>query len=334
MTDNAAQAALKAISKMHDEEFNEMQTIATQFMWCSYYFYGTSYEPESKGKFQYNDFRKNEEYQKFASKYNAEQRYIFINNNGYVNLGDFETCCKSLVASVDSMSSLLALDNNAISNVMRQFAAIEYFGKTKVFKNYFNQVHHGTTEIYNTLKERYNTYYHQGYTDIQSFTMIPANEFADMKGGFICSECSWAPLSIKTRYLEIKTTYEKHLQELFNILLVSPDLTICYNNASVGNSSINNSSNVSNYVDINQVLACASELLTNKAVSDGNDSLLIQIKEQVPELVEEKLEEYGYTKNKLLIIIIMLIVLFIFTVFSFGMHLVELKKIKDNSINV
>jgi hypothetical protein len=331
MTEGAAQAALKAISKMHDEEFNEMQTIATQFMWCSYYFYGTSYEPVSKGKFQYNDFRRNEEYQKFASKYNAELRYIFINNAGYVNLGDFESCCQRLVASVDTLTSLQALDLNALGNVMREFAAIEYFGKSKAFKNYFYEIHHGTKEVYNTLVERYNNYYHQGYTDIQAFTMIPASDFSDMQGGFICSECSWAPESIKQRYNHIKSNYEKHLQELYNILLDSPDLTICYNNASVGNSTINNSSNVSNYVDINQVLQCASELLTNEALGSDNESLLLQIREQVPELLDAKLQEYGYTKNKLIIIIIMLVILFFMTVVSFGFHIVTLKKITDKS---
>jgi hypothetical protein len=329
MTENASQAALKAISKMHEEEFAEMQTIATQFMWCSFYFYGTSYEPQSTDRFKYNDFRTDIEYQKFAAKYNAAYRYIFINTAGYVNGSDFENCCRRLVASVDSMTTLLPLDENGLKGVIRELAAIDYFGKTSAFQAYFNEVHSGKKSIINTLKQNYNNEYIQGLKDIQSFTMIPASEFSEYEGNFISSECSWAPQSIKKRYLEIKTTYEQHLQQLFNILLDSPDLTICYNNASVGNVNANNNKgDICQYVDINQVLACCGELLMNKAEEKDDEELLKKIYKEVPELVEQRMTELGYTKLKLIIIFALLIVLFIITCYNFVLSIKNYKSMK------
>jgi hypothetical protein len=159
--------------------------------------------------------------------------------------------------------------------------------------------------------------------------MIPASDMAEYSGYFISSECSWAPQSIKQRYLDIKTTYEQSLQTLFNILLDSPDLTICYNNASVGNMNVNNNDGtVFRYVDLNQVLACCGEVLMNEALEKEDENLLDKIRQEVPELVEQKLEEYGYTKLKLIIIIILLVVLFMIAGFNLVVCLKNRKDIK------
>ena len=80
MTSNAAQAILKAINKMHEEEFNEMQTIATQFMWCSYYFYGMNLDTISTGKYKY----KNKQYNEF--KFNITKFFKFLIYKFWYNL--------------------------------------------------------------------------------------------------------------------------------------------------------------------------------------------------------------------------------------------------------
>ena len=332
MTSNAAQAILKAINKMHEEEFNEMQTIATQFMWCSYYFYGMNLDTISTGKYKYCDFRSDEEYKKFAAKYNADRRYLYINNNGYVNAGDFEQCCKTLVATVDSMTSLNALNSIAMDNVIREIAAIEYFGKTSSFQSYFYEVHSGTKEIYRKLKEKFNNSYNQGYKDIQTFTMIPASEFKKYNAGVISSECSFAPESLKKRYNEIKSHYEDSLKQLYNIILDSPNLTICYNNATVGNTTVGTSNQMYQYVNVNQVLSCAGELLGKQLEKNNNEEFLLQVKEIVPELVDKKLKELGNIKLKFIILFILIFILFIICLYNMGISIKSILDLKKYTI--
>jgi hypothetical protein len=155
-----------------------------------------------------------------------------------------------------------------------------------------------------------------------------------------CGSCSFASDTLKQQYLDTKDEYLKMLDELYEIVKQSPQLSVCYNNA--GGMTTVGEKNSEIHVNLRQVINCAGDMITND-IEEGNitlDQLAKEIKvmknsilskDDILNMIDSKLNErMNELSSKIQAstgIIIVLIILFIFSMISIVLSIYNMRSV-------
>lgn len=354
---DSSQAALKAINKIADSEFQTLQVLATQMAWSSFFFTGTDIETPQKGVYQTIDPRNlyyqtkssetpNTTYINFCYTYHPEYEIVYID----------PATSKYLSASFDTINSKLSggsikdfttgelesLDQNLICSYI---AGLVYLNKSDAFVKIYGQTIKDAIKL---IKAKYEATISPYLTKLEQRFKKTKDELKSSNLGFFCYSASFCPASIKEQYASSKKSYESKVNELYEILKQSSSLTVCYQSASIGDASISDDSNDNMiYTNINQVLKCCedevAEQTANETETARYEDLLNQIqdlkvkvvvKDDIYKMIDEKISAIQTresiintsTSSISIALIIVIIVLFIMSLGNFGFTLSRTKQ--------
>jgi hypothetical protein len=255
--------------------------------------------------------------------------------------------------------------------ISRVYAGVDFWGKKTLLDNYLSngKAPYAFTKdeidklSRNQFKNNYNISFKALTTKTTSYEDIK-NNF----GGFYINECSFAPKELKDEYDEKKASYDKSVQQLFQLLAASDNLKVCYNQAqqSGNNYNINGENNtVLDCNSITQIMNCCEDendkllkqieeaskgnskslearvdLLENsileirKSISNISDDetqearLNVLLDEAMKKRMTEIQEDIKTINSYLLTVVICVIVLFLIVVFGFGFTVMKINRIK------
>jgi hypothetical protein len=340
-------AALNAINKIADKRFSELQYIQQQFLWSTIYLPSDEVEKPTTNtaklmndpRFLYAGNKDNISYLQFVAKNNVEQQFIYTDDNGNLNNIDIVRACDEIINRVDFTKSKIKNDEKYI---MQLLAGIKYLNKWSMFTNKMSTIHNIKSSYLTILNQQINN-------GIQEYVNILARHFGysekeiSSKNMYIeCPSCSFASSELKQQYSDTKKEYLQMLNELYEIIKQSPQLSVCYANA--GGTEVSAGKNSDVYVNLRQVVNCAGDIVSNEVVN-GELSLAelakeikvvknsIMSKDDIIALIDSKIvEKMDEEKNKIQVgttLIIIIIVLFIFSFVSLILSTYNFKKIKS-----
>ena len=134
---------------------------------------------------------------------------------------------------------------------------------------------------------------------------------------------SFGALSInsKNKYLELEKEYKAEVEKMYNLIKDVSQLTLCWNNATVGDTFVEGD-NVNSDVNINQFLNCCGDVIASEAgIVDQANSNIGELKQSIKDLatrltkgetsIEEVDEKLNALKTKMIIIIVVIVILFL-----------------------
>ena len=367
---DASAAALKAIDYISNQEFQQLEAIQKQFMWSCVYFYGFNVLEPAKTQFKGVDPRainkqdpSNTTWLDFAYKNQVDRKFIYVNPSGKVEMGDFVSVADKIVKASDMLTGKIEIVD--ADYIAAYIAGLIYLGKWDSFKKFVAQGYNVYESTLNKLKTTMDERIKERLQLLVRSTGYTQDELKSSNGGFYKPAASYAPSSLKQEYIAKKGEYETKVKELFNIIKDTPSLTICYQNASIGNADVGGEDNLV-YVNTNQILNCAGDLIAEEVIEDNKSEteellkkiqeLSIEIKEtneridgiitknDIIEMINEKIQTLGNEKLEQIEVkqkvatwvIIALVILFImsFIMFVFCIkNSAEIKKIRIKSTN-
>ena len=365
---NASAAALKAIDYISNQEFQQLEAIQKQFMWSCFYFYGFNVLEPAKTQFKGVDPRSinyqdpsNTTWLDFAYKNQVDRKFIYINpGNMKAEQSDFIQTADKIIVACDLLTTKSDIGDTPF--IAAYIAGLLYLGKWDTFKKWTAQTYNVYESTLNKLKTTMDQRIKENLQLLATLTGYNSDELKSTNGGFFMPSASYATSSLKQLYIESKAQYEAKVKELFNIIKDTPSLTICYQNASVGDVEMGGEDNLA-YVKTNQILNCAGDLIAEEVTNDKNDEMLkllekiqqmsielkdtnakfeevqglMMTKNNVIKLIDSKIDENINVKKQQIVgeqttslwLIIILIVLFLFSLVSLIFSLKNSRKISE-----
>ena len=361
---DASAAALKAIDYISNQEFQQLEAIQKQFMWSCFYFYGFNVLEPAKTQFKGVDPRAinyqdstNTTWLDFAYKNQVDRKFIYVDPSGHVSMGDFVIVSDKIVKACDLLNAKSDIADAAY--IAAYIAGLVYLGKWDNFKKFIAQGYNVYESTLNKLKTTMDERIKENLQLLTRATGYTQDELKSNNGGFYKPSASYANSSLKQEYIAKKSEYEAKVKELYNIIKNTPSLTICYQNASIGNADIGGEDNLT-YINTNQILNCAGDLIAEEVVESKHDeieellkkiqelsieikdvdakitskeSILQMINDKVQTKGDEKIEQIQTGQQTAIWVIIVLIVLFILSFITLIFCIKNSTQIKKFSVS-
>lgn len=340
-------AALNAINKIADKRFSELQYIQQQFKWSTIYLPSDEVEKPTTNtsklmndpRFLYSGNKDNISYLQFVSKNNVEQQFIYVDDNGVLNNTNLIQACDDIVNRVDFTNSKIKNDEEYIMQII---AGIKYLNKWSLFTDKMNTIYNIKSNYLTILNQQINNGINKYINMLSRHFGYSEKEISSKNMYIECSVCSFASSELKQQYNDTKAEYLQMLNELYEIVKQSPQLSICYANA--GGNEISAGKNADVYINTRQIINCAGDMITEDIVN-GDLSLAelakeikvmknsIMSKDDIIALIDSKIvEKMDEEKNNIQIgttLLIIIIILFIFSLISLILSIYNYKKMKS-----
>ena len=290
---DSSMAALNAINKIADKRFQELQYIQQQFTWSTIYLPADEVkEPTTNNAMLANDprfFNKsdssaaaNYSYLQFVAKNNADQQFIYLNENGIPNPMTINGACEEITKRVEFTNDIKVKEDEEY--IVQLLAGLLYLNKYNMFKDRMKNVFNVDNKFISTLATKYDAKIKK-YLQTFARTFTYTQEQIKNQNIYIqCARASFASADLKEQYKATKEEYLKMLDELYQIVKASPKMTLCYNNA--GPSQVASSEDSTACYNLKQVLNCAGEMIADDVSKDvvGNEIDNVSLAKQIEEL--------------------------------------------------
>lgn len=375
----AASAAMEMIDKLNNERFLKLNQINNLFMLTTFYHIGgnlsDSCTPDNRPEIKIKDPRyicisltdKEKEtnstylyFLDFVLKYKLWQRIPVYNpDSSDSNTSDkqefyaesFNSILNWLTSSLDNSDFTVKFRTESQTLIWsRIMASLYYFDKLDSFKEYGQDVFQLTENKMNQIcalpNESVDTLIDRQEFDstvsklTKTIGMSRSKAISNHIGVFITS-ASFCDESLKQEYKEIKSEYDKAVEDIKEILKQSAELTLCWNSAKIdpvqiGEATATDGGTNQVYQNVSQVLNCAGEMLQseiedlttkNEDISDlldlmtANKNYTLSVEKTLTESIKNlstSLNESIAKIKKLinsLILIIIIIVIFVIILF-------------------
>lgn len=301
----ASAAALKAIDYISNQEFQQLESIQKQFMWSCFYFYGFNVLEPAKTQFKGVDPRainyqdpENTTWLDFAYKNQVDRKFIYVDPTGKIGMGDFVSVADKIVKACDLINAKSNVDD--VEYIAAYISGLIYLGKWDQFKKFISQGYNVYESTLNKLKNTTDERIKEKIQMLTRSTGYTQDELKSNNGGFYKPSASYANSSLKQEYLSKKSEYEAKVKELFEIIKNTPSLTICYQNASMGDADIGGEDNLV-YINTNQILNCAGDLIAEEITESQNnetEEILKKLQELSIEIKDTRKELNGKIISK------------------------------------
>ena len=325
---DASMAAMNAIDKISDKRFQELQYVQQCFAWTCYYFQSDVLDKPTTNLSKlgadprniYVTDKSDMSFLKFAGQYVTALQFVYFGLNGNPENMDIDTACKTYVQTCDLSTAKLKQDEERTASIL---AGIKFLNKWNMFKQMLKEVYnidYSTLEKTNSL---YNQLIAKKLQLLESFFKVSAESIKSQNLYIICYASSYASTVLKDEYTKTKEEYLKMLNELYDIVKQSQQLTVCWNNASIQDVSAKNEGIAC--VDLKQIVNCGNDVVADEIVKDTSNGALdvAKLKQRVDELaglvdteainkkIDEKLAEEMKKIKTSTGVIVCLIILFI-----------------------
>jgi hypothetical protein len=292
-------------------------------------------------------------YLQFVAKNNVDQQFIYLDKNGTPNTMNINGACEEIVKRVEFANNITVKSDEEY--IIQLLAGLKYLNKWNMFKDRMKNVFNVDGGLVAKLGEKYDSEikkYLQTFARTFTFT---EQQIKNQNIYIQCARASFASKALKEEYSKTKEEYLDMLDELYQIVKASPQMTLCYNNA--GPSQVASSEDSTASYNLNQILNCAGEMVADdvskKIVGTEVDNVALakqiaelkerikasnkQIKDEILNLIDEKIdakiEEAMNKQAKTATIgvgmIIILIVLFIICISSLILSVYNFTHVKS-----
>jgi len=303
---DTSMAALNAINKIADKEFQELQYIQQQFTWSTIYLPGDEVKnPTTNNAMLANDPRfynyvdnKDYSYLQFVATHHVDQQFIYLDEKGYPNAMDINKACEEIIKRVEFANNIKIKDDELY--VVQILAGLKYLNKYDMFKKRMINVYNTNSNYISKLGETYNSKINEYLQKFARTFIYSADEIKNQNIYIQCARASFASDSLKKQYEETKKEYLKKLDELYQIVKASPKMTLCYNNA--GPSQVASSEDSTASYNLKQVLNCAGEMIADDVSKDivGSEIDNATLAKQIAELKARITAGDKQVKNEIL----------------------------------
>jgi hypothetical protein len=234
---DSSMAALNAINKIADKRFQELQYIQQQFTWSTIYLPADEVkEPTTNNAMLANDprfFNKSDSndysYLQFVAKNNADQQFIYLNENGIPNSMTINGACEEITKRVEFVNDIKVKEDEEY--IVQLLSGLLYLNKYNMFKDRMKNVFNVDNKFVSALATKYDAKIKK-YLQTFARTFTYTQEQIKNQNIYIqCARASFASADLKEQYKTTKEEYLKMLDELYQIVKASPKMTLCYNNA-------------------------------------------------------------------------------------------------------
>lgn len=290
---NAARAAVDALNKANEARFTQLQEYNKMFKWTCFYFSGGDIADCCKANTEKvqrvldprlsceMDIDKSLNWADFAVTYKVHQRFIYP---GYEplyqknNTDTVEFFPGSFISACEYIGTCFGLDKGFYTEEQCArwtciLAGMVFLNKLDSFKDFALNVYGMNNDIIERVTARSldsNTIdinvsvYQKALTALQRYVGLNAAQLKEIHGGFYNKSCSFLDSDSKETYLKLQEEYKAEVEKMYNIIKNVGELTLCWNNATVGDTFVEGDE-VNSDVNINQFLNCCGEIIASDA---------------------------------------------------------------------
>lgn len=350
MSTEAAKAAANVINKANEDRFIQLQEYDKMFKWTCFYFSGSDIADCCKANTETiqrildprlaceMDLEQSKDWADFSVTYKNYQRFIFPSYQPLLqesNTDEIDYFPGSFITACEFLNKSFGLDKGFFTPELRAewsciIAGMSYLNKIDGFKNFAINTYGIEKEIVlqttetalDTTNPRINLeVYRKALLYLQRYVGLSASKLKEIHGGFYNKKCSFLDSDTKNKYLELEKEYKAEVEKMYNLIKDISQLTLCWNNASVGDTFVEGD-NVNTDVNINQFLNCCGDVIASEAgIVDQSNSNIGELKQSIKELatrltkgettIEEVDKKLSDLKSQMIIIIIVIVILFL-----------------------